>query len=57
MDDTFKFGQKINQNTQRVIENIYLIKILNTYKKSLKNFRKTIHCLLNHNLKIITSTI
>jgi len=40
MDDTFKFGQKINQNTQRVIENIYLIKILNTYKKEFEKFSK-----------------
>ena len=30
MDKTYNFGQKINQNTQKIIENMYLIKLLKT---------------------------
>lgn len=38
MDKTYFFGQKINKNTQKIIENMYLIKILKTVKNELEKF-------------------
>lgn len=38
MDKTYYFGQKINKNTQKIIENMYLIKILKTVKLETEKF-------------------
>jgi ATP-binding cassette subfamily B protein AbcA/BmrA len=38
MDSAFKFGKEISSKTQRIIDNLFLIKILNTEENEMKNF-------------------
>ena len=47
MDLSYKYAQKLSQDTERVVENLFLIKILKTknfefenFIKNLKNFTK-----------------
>ena len=44
---SYRYAQKLNQDTERVVENLFLIKILNTKDNEFKNFIK--------NLKLFTT--
>ena len=54
MDSAFKFGKEINSKTQRIIDNLFLIKILNTEEKEMKNFNLSNTEFTNSQLKNFT---
>ena len=49
---TWTSGQTAQKDIQSVIENIFIIKILNTTKKEIQNFKDTIEKVQNANQKI-----
>ena len=53
MDSAFKFGKEINSKTQRIIDNLFLIKILNTEENEMKNFNFSNKEFTNSQLKIL----
>ena len=42
MDMSYRYAQKLNQDTERVVENLFLIKILNTKDNEFKILLKTL---------------
>lgn len=50
MDSTYKYSKEINRKTQRLIDNMFLIKILKTENLEIKNFQ-------HNNLKYTTSQL
>ena len=54
MDSAFKFGKEINSKTQRIIDNLFLIKILNTEENEMKNFNFSNKEFTNSQLKNFT---
>ena len=40
MDNTYGFSKEINRKTQRLIDNMFLIKILKTQNVEIDNFQK-----------------
>ena len=48
MDDSFNFSRFAARNIQRIIDNLYLVKILNTQKVELLNFDKNLANLYNY---------
>ena len=49
MHEAWVFGQNAQKDIQSVIENIFIIKILNTVSDEIKNFKSTIEVVQNAN--------
>ena len=51
MDMSYRYAQKLNQDTERVVENLFLIKILNTKDNEFKNFIKNLKSFTTEQMK------
>ena len=53
MHKVYDYSKRMNEEIQRIVENLFLIKILNKDKDEVNNFNKTVNNLIKSELIIL----